>query len=121
MVDARAVLPSNRLVVVMVGLPARGKTFTARKIARFLQWRGWSARVFNVGNYRRERFGAKVPHSFFNPDNPCVHSDAWSPDVAAGGTVLQKTVLSVYRAPMAPAIDQFEREMQVEQTPQLDR
>ena len=58
---------------------------------------------------------------FFNPDNPCVHSDAWSPDVAPGDTVVQKTVLSVYRAQMAPAIDQFERERKAEQTPQPDR
>jgi len=58
------------LAVVMVGLPARGKTYTARKLARYLGWLGYSTRVFNVGNYRRERFGAQVAHGFFDPDNP---------------------------------------------------
>jgi broad specificity phosphatase PhoE/predicted kinase len=58
------------LVVVMVGLPARGKTYTARKLARYLSWLGYSAQVFNVGNYRRSLVGSQVPHSFFDPDNP---------------------------------------------------
>lgn len=62
--------PSTRpFVLVMVGKPARGKTYTARKIARYLTWRGHRARVFNVGNYRREHLGAHQAHSFFDPDN----------------------------------------------------
>lgn len=54
----------------MVGLPARGKTYTARKLARYMSWLGYHTRVFNVGNYRRERFGARVAHDFFDPSNP---------------------------------------------------
>lgn len=61
---------SPRLVVVMVGLPARGKTYTARKLARYLSWLGYQARVFNVGNHRRRISGSHVPHSFFDPENP---------------------------------------------------
>lgn len=57
------------LVVVMVGLPARGKTYIARKLGWYLSWLGYQAKVFNVGNYRRDRFGAQVPASFFDPDN----------------------------------------------------
>ena len=57
------------LVVVMVGLPARGKTYIARKLGWYLSWLGYQATVFNVGNYRRDRFGAQVPASFFDPDN----------------------------------------------------
>ena len=56
-------------VLVMVGLPARGKTFIARKVARYLTWLGISARVFNVGNYRREHLGSRQPAAFFDPDN----------------------------------------------------
>ena len=63
-------LPStDRLVVVMVGLPARGKTYIARKLARYLRWQGRRARVFNVGNYRRERLGAQQPAEVFDPTN----------------------------------------------------
>jgi broad specificity phosphatase PhoE len=58
------------LVLIMVGLPARGKTYMARKIARYLRWHEHSAQVFNVGNYRRERLGSQQPHSFFDPQNP---------------------------------------------------
>lgn len=57
-------------VLVMVGLPARGKTFMARKLARYLSWLGYATAVFNVGNYRRATFGAEVPASFFDPANP---------------------------------------------------
>ena len=57
------------LVVVMVGLPARGKTYIARKLDGYLSWLGYNAQVFNVGNYRRDRFGAQVPASFFDPSN----------------------------------------------------
>jgi broad specificity phosphatase PhoE len=53
----------------MVGLPARGKTFLARKVARYLSWSGHATRVFNVGAYRRERLGSLHKHSFFDPDN----------------------------------------------------
>ena len=66
----RPVAHSPPPVVVMVGLPARGKTAVARRIARYLSWLGVNARVFNVGNYRRDTLGAQQPHSFFDPTNP---------------------------------------------------
>lgn len=59
----------GKLVIVMVGLPARGKTYIARKLARHLHWMGHRVQIFNVGNYRRERVGAKMAHDFFNPKN----------------------------------------------------
>ncbi len=43
----------KRLVIFMVGLPARGKSYIAKKMSRFLNWMGYPTRVFNVGNYRR--------------------------------------------------------------------
>ncbi len=58
-----------RLALVMVGLPARGKTYIARRIARYLSWLSLRTEVFNVGNYRREFVGSKQGHSFFDPDN----------------------------------------------------
>ncbi|KAJ3068251.1 Fructose-2,6-bisphosphatase [Podochytrium sp. JEL0797] len=61
--------PTARLAVVMVGLPARGKTYTARKMARFLSWLGHPSEIFNVGNYRRKVAGASQPHNFFDPTN----------------------------------------------------
>ena len=58
------------LVIGMVGLPARGKTFVASQMSRYLAWQGVRAQIFNVGNRRRALFGAKVPHGFFDPSNP---------------------------------------------------
>ena len=48
----------EQLVIVMVGLPARGKTYIATKLGRYLRWLGYNTRVFNIGEYRRERLGA---------------------------------------------------------------
>eukprot|EP00658_Telonema_sp_P-2_P059754 TRINITY_DN48885_c0_g1_i2.p1 TRINITY_DN48885_c0_g1~~TRINITY_DN48885_c0_g1_i2.p1 ORF type:complete len:540 (-),score=116.48 TRINITY_DN48885_c0_g1_i2:266-1885(-) len=59
----------NKLVVVMVGLPARGKSFIGRKVCRFLVWLGHKTRVFNVGEYRRELEQDYVGAEFFDPNN----------------------------------------------------
>ncbi len=58
---------TEKLALVMVGLPARGKTFISRKIARYLSWLGYRARVFNVGDYRRALAGPKQRAQFFDP------------------------------------------------------
>ena len=58
-----------KTVLAMVGLPARGKTYIARKVARYLNWLGHPTRVFNVGSYRREFVGAEQSADFFDPDN----------------------------------------------------
>lgn len=39
---------SKTLIIVMVGLPARGKTFLAQKICRLLGWHGTRAKVQNL-------------------------------------------------------------------------
>jgi len=60
---------SPKTVLCMVGLPARGKSFIARKVARYLNWRGQRCRIFNVGRTRRQRLGARQADGFFDPDN----------------------------------------------------
>src|SRR3954470_1635728 len=59
----------QKLAVVMVGLPARGKTFVARKLQRYVSWLGYRTLGVNVGDYRRARAGAKQPATYFAPDN----------------------------------------------------
>lgn len=59
----------SRVLLAMVGLPARGKSYIARKVARYLSWLGHKTRVFNVGSYRRAHVGSRQPNEFFNPDN----------------------------------------------------
>jgi 6-phosphofructo-2-kinase / fructose-2,6-biphosphatase 3 len=63
------VVEKAKLVLVMVGLPARGKTYLARKISQYLAWLGYRTRIFNVGSYRRAQVGAKVGTAFFDPLN----------------------------------------------------
>ncbi|KAK5120245.1 Fructose-2,6-bisphosphatase [Meristemomyces frigidus] len=43
----------TRICVVMVGLPARGKSLIAQKVVRYLGWLSITAKCFNVGSYRR--------------------------------------------------------------------
>ena len=58
-----------KICVVMVGLPARGKSFISQKIVRYLSWLSIKARCFNVGNYRRQAGAAKPSAEFFASDN----------------------------------------------------
>ncbi|KMZ63817.1 6-phosphofructo-2-kinase [Zostera marina] len=61
---------NQKLAIVMVGLPARGKTFTATKLTRYLRWLGHATKHFNIGKYRRLKHGANQPADFFRADNP---------------------------------------------------
>lgn len=47
---------SDRLVIVLVGLPARGKSFISRKLLHYVNWTGVRCKAFNVGKYRREAY-----------------------------------------------------------------
>jgi broad specificity phosphatase PhoE/predicted kinase len=68
--------PGNqKLALVMVGLPARGKTFVARKLQRYLSWLGHRTLWVNVGDYRRARAGAKQPADYFAPDNAATREE----------------------------------------------
>ncbi|XP_028784739.1 6-phosphofructo-2-kinase/fructose-2,6-bisphosphatase [Neltuma alba] len=60
----------RHLAIILVGLPARGKTFTAAKLTRYLRWLGHDTKHFNVGKYRRLKHGANQSADFFRPDNP---------------------------------------------------
>ena len=51
----------SKLVIVMVGLPARGKSYVTKKIARYLNWLQHDTRIFNVGERRRVAAGGLAP------------------------------------------------------------
>lgn len=44
---------ASKLVIIMVGLPARGKSYITKKLQRYLSWQQHNTRIFNVGNRRR--------------------------------------------------------------------
>ena len=54
------------LCIVMVGLPARGKSYLSHKIANFFSWMGVGGRIFNVGNYRRKQVSGQQSAAFFS-------------------------------------------------------
>ncbi|ODV98278.1 hypothetical protein PACTADRAFT_48067 [Pachysolen tannophilus NRRL Y-2460] len=74
---------NNKLIIVMVGLPARGKSYITKKLQRYLNWLQYDTKIFNVGNVRRLKNGkpsnvpiqGPVPHhekhdsTFFDPAN----------------------------------------------------
>ena len=62
-----------KLVIGMVGLPARGKTHVARKVTNYFSWIGYAARHFEVAAYRREKLGAVESEKFFDPSNKMGH------------------------------------------------
>lgn len=49
-----------KLVVIMVGLPARGKSYITKKMQRYLSWQQHETRIFNVGNRRRVAAAASL-------------------------------------------------------------
>ena len=59
----------DKLVIALVGLPARGKTYIANKVKRYLNFfHGAPCEVFNVGNYRRKKYKC-APSKFFDKEN----------------------------------------------------
>jgi len=69
--EKRRILTTNseRLVIVLVGLPARGKSFLSRKLQHFLKWSGHYCQIFNVGKYRREVAVTDGTADFFRANN----------------------------------------------------
>jgi hypothetical protein len=69
-------------VMVMVGLPARGKSFIGKKLERFLFWRGEEVQIFNVGDRRRKYSPAGLSHAagqhnaqFFGANNRTLREE----------------------------------------------
>jgi predicted kinase len=66
------------LVLAMVGLPGRGKTYIARKVARYLRWINYRTRAFSLARYRIEQFGPRQAADFYdnaNETNVTVRQD----------------------------------------------
>ncbi|OAF67916.1 hypothetical protein A3Q56_04345 [Intoshia linei] len=59
----------KKYVIVMVGLPARGKSYISYRLSRHLNWIGINTKIFNLGTYRRNHVKIK-DSSFFDNSNP---------------------------------------------------
>ena len=59
----------QKVVLAMVGLPARGKSYISKAIVRYLSFCGCPTRLFNAGNLRRESGQQGVAADFFDHSN----------------------------------------------------
>uniref|UniRef100_A0AAR2M4M6 6-phosphofructo-2-kinase/fructose-2,6-bisphosphatase 2 n=1 Tax=Pygocentrus nattereri TaxID=42514 RepID=A0AAR2M4M6_PYGNA len=62
-------MTNTSTMIVMIGLPARGKTYMSKKLTRYLNWIGVPTKVFNLGEYRREAVQSYKSYDFFRHDN----------------------------------------------------
>ena len=60
--DRKAHDGMQNLLIVMVGLPARGKTFLAQKLCRLLGWYGYRSQVLNVQTLWRDMMARQRRH-----------------------------------------------------------
>lgn len=57
---------AGKIAIVLVGLPARGKTHLAVSLGRYLTWLGVTCKAFHLGDYRRTRLtGEEMPPDYF--------------------------------------------------------
>ncbi|KAJ5090355.1 6-phosphofructo-2-kinase 1 [Penicillium argentinense] len=69
-----------KLVIIMVGLPARGKSYITKKLARYLNWLQHDTQIFNVGERRRVAAGKSPSPANLNKgqergSRPSIHKD----------------------------------------------
>src|ERR1700734_459294 len=71
---------AGKILVITVGLPARGKTHISRSLERYLRWMGIKTQVVSLGDYRRKTVGGaqKLPHDYFTlgESRPMTHAYA---------------------------------------------
>ncbi|THH28959.1 hypothetical protein EUX98_g5221 [Antrodiella citrinella] len=58
---------AGKILIITVGLPARGKTHISRALERYLRWTGVKTQVVSLGDYRRKTLGGaqKLPPDYF--------------------------------------------------------
>jgi len=87
-----------KLVIVMVGLPARGKSYITKKLARYLNWLQHDTKIFNVGERRRVVAGG--PNSLEKTRSQQVRDEGKSPNMQPSDINDQK--LSSAQEPQKP-------------------
>jgi 6-phosphofructo-2-kinase / fructose-2,6-biphosphatase 4 len=74
--DSGLLFHAGKILVLTVGLPARGKTHISRSLERYLRWTGVKIQVVSLGDYRRKMLGSgqNLPHDYFTLGTPHVFS-----------------------------------------------
>ncbi|KIY70507.1 6PF2K-domain-containing protein [Cylindrobasidium torrendii FP15055 ss-10] len=65
--DSGLLWHAGQILILTVGLPARGKTHISRALERYLRWMGVKTQVVSLGDYRRKTLGGadKLPPDYF--------------------------------------------------------
>lgn len=65
--DSGLLYHAGQIIIIAVGLPARGKTHICRALERYLRWSGVKTQVISLGDYRRKKVGGaqQLPPDYF--------------------------------------------------------
>ncbi|KAG5635090.1 hypothetical protein H0H81_012462 [Sphagnurus paluster] len=77
---------AGKILVLTIGLPARGKTHISRALERYLRWTGVKTQVVSLGDYRRKILGAttNVPPDYFTLGEKSPETQALRKKISEG-------------------------------------
>jgi 6-phosphofructo-2-kinase len=88
---------NEKLIIVMVGLPARGKSYITKKICRYMNWLQYDTGIFNVGNRRRKMAGlsgsTSTSGSLAAPGSANHSADFFDPDNVQAGKLREQVAM----------------------------
>ncbi|KAL0960034.1 hypothetical protein HGRIS_011682 [Hohenbuehelia grisea] len=84
--DSGLLFHAGKILILTVGLPARGKTHISRSLERYLRWMGVKTQVVSLGDYRRKTLGGaqKLPPDYFTLGNKSPETVALRTKVSEG-------------------------------------
>ncbi|KAJ7512727.1 6-phosphofructo-2-kinase-domain-containing protein [Mycena galericulata] len=84
--DSGLLFHAGKILIVTVGLPARGKTHISRALERYLRWMGVKTQVVSLGDYRRKTLGGaqKLPSDYFTLGEKTAETKALRIKVSEG-------------------------------------
>ncbi|PCH35197.1 bifunctional 6-phosphofructo-2-kinase/fructose-2,6-bisphosphate 2-phosphatase [Wolfiporia cocos MD-104 SS10] len=84
--DSGLLFHAGKILVLTVGLPARGKTHISRALERYLRWTGVKTTVVSLGDYRRRVLGGtqNVPADYFSLGEKSLETVALRQKVSDG-------------------------------------
>ncbi|KAJ7927594.1 6-phosphofructo-2-kinase-domain-containing protein [Mycena leptocephala] len=95
--DSGLLFHAGKILIVTVGLPARGKTHISRALERYLRWMGVKTQVVSLGDYRRKMLGGtqKLPPDYFTLGEKTEETKALRIKVSTG---CEKTIWDYFGA-----------------------
>ncbi|KAF7319032.1 6PF2K domain-containing protein [Mycena chlorophos] len=84
--DSGLLFHAGKILIITVGLPARGKTHISRALERYLRWMGVKTQVVSLGDYRRKTLGGaqKLPQDYFTLGEKTLETQALRLKVSSG-------------------------------------